>query len=417
MSESEDKPEPTKPAALHPRPASPSAVDSDWDALLGSSSSSASDRPIFAPPGSKPQRALSAPEPTPRTSEASASVSGEFEVNEPRSEPAIPSQLRTITTASLDHESEPELEEGDPTQLTTARLHIVPRPVTLDDEDGDPPSEHASSNPGSNPGADLSSSDLASDDFPSPELQRSTGSRKLLFVLIGVAAIASVALLLHDSREQDQREPTAASELDRPPSKLPTKATPPRPTLDGSETTSDGEATSGTETGETGDEPKLDLPSEKPKHVDPRDPSLIPPGTPEENAKAFLKLPVSIHDGPPIGGIGRSGVHIDEIATARGRENTTCEDPTQRFSVSADDYVNVCFRVVHPREQETLRVIWEKDGKVTRRGKVRIPDAHAYTTRAYLLMRPEYVGSWRVRIMPEAEDSIDLAVASFSITE
>ena len=62
-------------------------------------------------------------------------------------------------------------------------------------------------------------------------------------------------------------------------------------------------------------------------------------------------------------------------------------------------------------------MIWEKDGKVTRRGRVRIPDLHAYTTRAYLLVRPEYVGRWRVRIVPDGEEAIDLAVAEFEITE
>src|SRR5690606_20812072 len=111
--------------------------------------------------------------------------------------------------------------------------------------------------------------------------------------------------------------------------------------------------TGGTETGgtETGGEVEA-------KPSDPRDPSVIPPGTPDENAKAFAKLPVSIHDGPPIGGIGRSGIHIDAIATARGRDNTDCKDPTESFSVSVAEYINVCFRVVHPREQESLRVIW-----------------------------------------------------------
>jgi hypothetical protein len=113
----------------------------------------------------------------------------------------------------------------------------------------------------------------------------------------------------------------------------------------------------------------------------------------------------------------RSGSHSGAIATARVRDNTDCKDPTGSFSVSVAEYVNVCFRVVHPREQESLRVIWEKDGKVTRRGRVRIPDLHAYTTRAYLLVRPEYVGRWRVRIVPEGEETIDLAVAEFEITK
>jgi hypothetical protein len=185
--------------------------------------------------------------------------------------------------------------------------------------------------------------------------------------------------------------------------------------------TDSGETDAGeTDTGETDGGDETGGPSKPARpagKVDPRDPSLIPPGTPEENAKAFIKLPESIHDGPPIGGIGRSGIHIDAISTSRGRNNTDCDQPTESFSIGVAKYVNVCFRAVHPREQETLRVIWEKDGKITRRGRVRIPELHAYTTRAYLLLRPEYIGDWRVRIVPDGEDEIDLAVAEFVITE
>jgi hypothetical protein len=72
--------------------------------------------------------------------------------------------------------------------------------------------------------------------------------------------------------------------------------------------------------------------------------------------------------------------------------------------------------VIHPRSEQTLRVFWEKDGTVTRRGKVRIPEGlHAYKTRAYLQVRPEYVGSWRVRIVPEGEEDTSLVVAEFEI--
>ncbi|KIG16721.1 Phage protein [Enhygromyxa salina] len=154
-------------------------------------------------------------------------------------------------------------------------------------------------------------------------------------------------------------------------------------------------------------------PAAKPEVTDPR---AIPPGTPEENAKAFAKLPVSVQDGPPIGAIGLNGIHIDEILMGAGRENTECNDPTRKFSTTGTEFVNVCIRVVHSRATDTLRVIWEKDGTVTRRGKVRIPDnLHAYKTRAYLQVRPEYVGSWRVRIVPEGEEDTDLAVAEFQI--
>jgi hypothetical protein len=170
------------------------------------------------------------------------------------------------------------------------------------------------------------------------------------------------------------------------------------------------------DTGEPVDPPGE--PEPRPHVENPRDPSLIPPGTPAENAKAFSKLPVAPSDGPPLAGIGRTGIHVDQIAMGEGRDNTGCEQPSRQFSASGTEFINVCFRVIHPRSPETLRVFWEKDGATTRRGKVRIPEGlHAYKTRAYLQVRPEYVGSWRVRIVPEDEETIDLAVAEFEIVE
>lgn len=415
MSEPEDKPEPSnKVAVLRPRSASPSAVDSGWDDLLGPSESSsdkpAVERPIFAPPGSKPRVAEppvpaveqttrpSVPEQTPRTSQASASVSGEFVVAE-RPEPAMPTRFRLVEPPSEPHE------DDDPAELTTSRLQVVSGSDTLDDDDADPPAR-----PAPRTSAPAHPPEQPSSLSATPE--RPDGARKLVWIGGTIAAAAAIAVLVNNSRDGD---PTAASTTDEP------SGTSARdvglsdlPDASGTETSTSGAG--GTDTGETGDDTEPVV-KPKPKPVNPRDPKLIPPGTPEENQKAFLKLPVSIHDGPPIGGIGRSGIHIDEVSTARGRDNTDCDDPTKRFSVSGDEYVNVCFRVVHVREQEWLRVIWEKDGKVTRRGRVRIPDLHAYTTRAYLLLRPEYVGSWKVRIVPEGEDDTDLAVTEFEIGE
>ena len=103
---------------------------------------------------------------------------------------------------------------------------------------------------------------------------------------------------------------------------------------------------------------------------------------------------------------------------AEGRDNSGCDQPNKKFSATGTEFINVCFRVIHPRAAETLRVFWEKDGAVTRRGKVRIPEGqHAFKTRAYLQVRPEYVGSWRVRIVPEGEETIDLGIAEFTIAE
>jgi hypothetical protein len=412
MSEPEDKPEPpkTESGALRPGPASPSALDSDWDTLLGTPSSSASSRPIFAAPGSKPRVVVAAPEPTPRTSQAGASVSGEFVVIEPRPQPTMPSRPPSRPWP-VEHAS-----GGDERDEPTQRLQIVPRTVTLDDEDSDPPAEPVRRFTAKSPAREVEQSRASEPIDARPEPERGGGSRKLVFIGGAIAVVAAIAVLVNNARDDADLDRSASSNVGESSG---TDASDPglaQPEPDPSETTAGSESAGEAETGETGGEVEL-VKQPRPKHVDPRDPSLIPAGTPDENAKAFLKLPVSIHDGPPLGGIGRSGVHIDEIATARGRDNTDCDAPTRRFSVTADEYVNVCFRAIHPRELESLRVIWEKDGKVTRRGRVRIPDLHAYTTRAYLLLRPEYVGSWRVRIVPEGEEHIDLAVAEFVITQ
>jgi hypothetical protein len=147
--------------------------------------------------------------------------------------------------------------------------------------------------------------------------------------------------------------------------------------------------------------------------VDPRDRSVIPAGTSEEAIKAFTKLPVSIHDGPPLGGIGRTGIHIDAISTGSDVRNGTCLDEATNFSIAATKEVSVCFRVVHDRADENVRVLWDKDGTTVRRGSVRIRDLHAYKTRAYLELRAEYAGKWRVRII--SEDDVELAAHEFEL--
>lgn len=411
MSELEDKPEP---AAAKPG-ADTSRIDSDWDALLGSASTSASNRPIFAPPGAAKKKPVSGPVPdaAPRTSQAGASVSGEFEAAEPRPEPATPPRYEPpdgVIEEPL-HPLPDLLQAGPPTQDDDRETPNDPPPVlTLvhsaePADDPPPPPDDVVERPRAR----------APEPAEQPPEPRPGGSGKLLWIVGAIAAVVAIVVLVGDREDQPTVSSTTeqpTERTDEPPARDPEPGVDERPAV-ATETGTDEGETGG---GETGGEPEP-KPTAKPSTDDPRDPSLIPPGTPDENAKAFLKLPVSIHDGPPVGGIGRSGVHIDAITTARGRDNTSCDQPTSTFSISVAEYVNVCFRVVHPREQESLRVIWEKDGKVTRRGRVRIPDLHAYTTRAYLLVRPEYVGRWRVRIVPDGEEAIDLAVAEFEITE
>lgn len=459
MSEPDDKP---NAGSAKRGDSSKSLFDSDWDALLGSSASASVSRPIFAPPKTAPLPISAGrepdPEPTkdvtpgdeirpadpvPRSSEARASVSGAFLSPAPRPEPETPPRYEPPEGVT------PEYDNAD--DVTADYLPILPPPglavgPSTEDDDELPAkdtqrnhelaqvielsSKASAAEP--QPRADRSGAGEAAAAKPrarppepvaSPDLEppAAGGSRKLSIAIGVIAAVVLIAVYVGRSRDEAEAPTTARdTQIDRAP------ATPPSNEPDLQPTPAIDHGTAGeTDTGETGEgetdtgesetgEPSKLVPSE----VDPRDPSVIPPGTPEENAKAFLKLPVSrLHDGPPIGGIGRSGIHLDAISTSRGRDNTDCDQPTDSFSLSVAKYVNVCFRVVHPREPEMVRVIWEKDGKITRRGRVRIPDLHAYTTRAYLLLRPEYVGQWRVRIVPEGEESVDLAVAEFEITE
>jgi hypothetical protein len=142
----------------------------------------------------------------------------------------------------------------------------------------------------------------------------------------------------------------------------------------------------------------------------------VPPGTPPEVAKAFASLPVTQFDRPPVGKIGKSGIHVDRISVGTEYESSRCRGRSDGFSISKRQRVNVCFRVVHDRSQtEQLRVLWQRDGGTVRRTTLSVPEVHAYRTRAFLVLRKEYAGRWTVRIM--SMDGIDLAEHAFSVVE
>ena len=145
------------------------------------------------------------------------------------------------------------------------------------------------------------------------------------------------------------------------------------------------------------------------------DPRAVPPGTPPAIARVFQRLPLAIHDGPPLGGIGATGIHVDKIWLGTSYEKDGCASETERFSLSRDSQVNVCFRVVHSRQEEAVEVEWVKDGAVFRRRIVNIPDIHAYRSRAYLVLRREYIGAWQARVL--SADGVALASADFTVTE
>lgn len=141
-----------------------------------------------------------------------------------------------------------------------------------------------------------------------------------------------------------------------------------------------------------------------------------PEGTPAHIARVFRRLPLSIHDGPPLGGIGQSGVHVDKIWLGSRVNKNGCAGKSDGFSIAGGDEVNVCFRVVHGRMEEDVDVTWEKDGDLAqRRLGVTIPPLHAYRSRSYLVLRGEYVGAWKVRIL--SEDQVELASVTFTVVE
>jgi hypothetical protein len=150
----------------------------------------------------------------------------------------------------------------------------------------------------------------------------------------------------------------------------------------------------------------------KPRSGDPRE---VPPGTPAAIARVFQRLPVAIHDGPPLGGIGASGIHVDKIWLGTRYEKDGCDGETDSFSLARESQVNVCFRAVHSRVEESVEVEWVKDGAPFRRRAVNIPDLHAYRSRAFLVLRREYIGAWEARVL--SEDGVVLAATSFTVTE
>lgn len=143
-------------------------------------------------------------------------------------------------------------------------------------------------------------------------------------------------------------------------------------------------------------------------------PRVAPPGTPPDNAEAYLSIPQAGSDRAPLGGIAGSGLHVDRVAIGTEFAEGRCHGQRQSYSVGQHGYVNVCFRAVHHRVPEFVLVRWERDGELVRRTWVRIPAAHGWRTRAGLPLRDLFVGSWTVRVMSD-DDSVELASARFTV--
>jgi len=142
---------------------------------------------------------------------------------------------------------------------------------------------------------------------------------------------------------------------------------------------------------------------------------VVPDGTPPEIAATFSRIPVTVSDHGPVGGIGESGLHADRMSLGTVFRKNRCRGPLERYAVSSGDDVNFCFRAVHRRIDEQVTVHWRKEGRLVRRSFINIPAIHAYRTRAKLALRREYVGWWDVIAM--VKDGTEIARGRFEVVE
>ena len=145
-----------------------------------------------------------------------------------------------------------------------------------------------------------------------------------------------------------------------------------------------------------------------------KNPRTAPPGTSEANAEALRKLPVARADKPPVGGVGVLGIHVDDIQVGSLYDSGRCSGHETGFSALRNDRVSVCFRIVHPRTTQQVTVLWQRGDEIMRRTKITIPAAHAYRTRAFIVLRDGDAGKWTVRVL--SSDDVELALARFDVS-
>lgn len=140
-----------------------------------------------------------------------------------------------------------------------------------------------------------------------------------------------------------------------------------------------------------------------------------PDGTDPDYAEALRKIPRARSDRAPIGGVGIHGIHVDRITIGPRREDGACGEGRRNLA-RTDEYVQVCFRVVHQRQVQRLVVRWLHGGELERRTFLSVPDHRAYRTRAWMPLggrREDPQGDWVAVV--ETEDGIELAREKFSV--
>lgn len=146
-----------------------------------------------------------------------------------------------------------------------------------------------------------------------------------------------------------------------------------------------------------------------------RDVREPPPGTPKSHGEAFRRLPVAVEDRPPVGGVAKSGLHVDRISLGRASAAGRCITGQTKFSIKRHARPTICFRIVHDRIAEEIEVVWQQQQGALRRTELNVPPVHGHRTRTHLVLRPEYVGQWTARVM--SDDAVELAAVSFEVTK
>ena len=150
-----------------------------------------------------------------------------------------------------------------------------------------------------------------------------------------------------------------------------------------------------------------------PSSDDLRSPSLLPAQTPAAHLAAFTRLPVAKRDKAPIGGVGATGIHLDELEVGKGWASSRCQDLGDRFDVGVDERVSVCFRVEHPRVEETLSLEWARGGELRQVIRIGVAQTHAHLTRAWLPVTAGRAGDWTATV--KSEDGSTLGQVAFTI--
>jgi hypothetical protein len=114
-------------------------------------------------------------------------------------------------------------------------------------------------------------------------------------------------------------------------------------------------------------------------------------------------------------GAGASGIHLDELELGSGWASSRCEQTTRQFVVDQDERINLCFRVVHPREAENVTVEWAREGKLRHSIEVSVAPTRRYLTRAWMPVTAGRAGQWTATV--KSQDGAVLGQLDFTVAK